>query len=304
MSLHTKYRPNTFDEVVGNEDTVKSIQNLLAKKDPNRALLLHGPSGCGKTTLARVVACELGVRTAEQDSPDYHELNSSDFRGVDMVRDVRKRSMYRPASGARVWLLDECHKLTADAQEAMLKLLEHPPANTWFILATTEPTKLKPTLKRRCAQFQVEALETKQIKRLCAKVAKADGTPVPSAILNKIVKEANGSPGMALSILDTVAGLPEEDMEAAIQTAADSADNIIALCRLLAKGPTWKQVVPVLKTLEKEDPETVRRVVLEYFRKILLSGNEGAVEVLVAFQDPLYNTGKAGLAVACWSCTQ
>ncbi len=304
MSLHTKYRPNTFDEVVGNEAAVKGIKNLLAKKDPNRALLLHGPSGCGKTTLARVVAVELGVRTATDDSADYHEMNASDFRGVDMIRDIRKRSMYRPASGARVWLLDECHKLTPDAQEAMLKLLEHPPAKTWFLLATTEPTKLKPTLKRRCAQFQVEALGSKEIKRLCAKVAKADGTPVPSAILNKVVKEANGSPGMALSILDTVAGLPEEEMEAAIQTAADTADKVITLCRLLAKGPSWKQVIPLLKDLEKEDPETVRRIVLEYFRKVLLSGNEGAVVVLGAFQKPFYDTGKAGLAIACYECTE
>ena len=152
MPLHTDYRPEALTDIVGNETAVKQIESLLTKENPNRSLLFLGPSGCGKTTLARIVANEVGAGGS-----DFHELNTSDFGGIEMVREIRAKSQYRPVHGQSVvWLMDECHRLSAAAQEAILKLLEDPPPNVWIILATTEPSKLKVTVRRRCTEIAVE----------------------------------------------------------------------------------------------------------------------------------------------------
>lgn len=302
MPLHTDLRPATFDEVVGNEETVKGLQALLTKKSPNRAILLHGPSGCGKTTLARILAREIGAFSGSMtNDPDYNELNTSDFRGIEMVREIRKTSQYQPIGQARVWLLDECHKLSPDAQEAILKLLEHPPSRNWYILATTEPGKLKPTLRRRVGQFLVSPLTDPVLRKFVIKSAKGSGISLPKSVCNQIVTESMGSAGMALAILDKLDGLDEDEMAAAIQQAAARENKTIALCRLLMKQPKWKEVALLLKELDEEDPETIRRIILEYFRKVFLGGNEGAFLILIEFQEPFYNSGKAGLAVACYN---
>ena len=132
MSLYLKYRPNSFDEMVGNEDVVQVLKSQLKGKQTPHSILFHGPTGCGKTTLGRIVANELGAKGS-----DLREVDSADFRGIDTIRDIRKQSTYKPLeSPCRVWILDEVHKLTNDAQNAMLKALEDTPAmsTTYFAL--------------------------------------------------------------------------------------------------------------------------------------------------------------------------
>lgn len=302
MPLHTDYRPKTFSEIEGNAATIKALSRLATAESPNRALLINGPSGCGKTTLARIMAREVGAVTEEvDDAPDYHEMNASDFRGIDMVRQIRTACNFAPLGRSRVWLLDECHKLTPDAQEAMLKLLEHPPLRTWFILCTTEPSKLKVTLRRRCAEFTVESLTEGQLKKHLLKIAKKEGIKIPPKIIQSIAVECNGSPGLALSIMDTIIGMDEDEMKTAVKKVAAKKDLAIALCQKLMKKAPWKAIAAILKELDQEDPETVRRIVLEYYRKVLLGGNEGAFLVLDAFSEPFYDTGKAGLVIAAYT---
>ena len=149
-SLHQLYRPESFDEVIGNEDTIERLKAVLGNEIRRpHSYLLHGPAGCGKTTLGRIIAKEVGCK-----GMDFVELDSADFRGIQSVRGIRRQTAYAPMeSECRVWLLDEAHALTNDAQTALLKALEEPPSHVYFILCTTMPEKLLPTLRSRCSQY-------------------------------------------------------------------------------------------------------------------------------------------------------
>jgi DNA polymerase III delta prime subunit len=289
-----------LDQIVGNTRTVQALEAHLKKSSPNRSLLFVGPSGCGKTTLAICMAEALGA--VDVNGWNFKMLNASDFRGIDTVREVRETAQRNPigAARARVWLYDECHKLTPDAQEAMLKLLEDPPRNCWFILATTNPEKLKVTLKRRCTEFQVEPVSDRDLTQLIFKICKQEKKKLPPEVIKRICAASMGSPGIALNALDKVIDLQPGEMESAIKNWEKTETNVISLCRALMNSKQWKTFVPILVELEGEDPETIRRQVLEYFRKVLLSGNEKAYLILDSFSTPYYDTGKAGLVISVY----
>lgn len=303
MPLHTDYRPTKLEAITGNQETVEALKVHLQKKSPNRSLLFIGPSGCGKTTLAICVANELG----SYDGWNFAMLNASDFRGIDTIRDIREQSSRKPLgeAKARVWLMDECHKLTGDAQEAILKLLEDPPRNCWFLLATTNPEKLKVTLRRRCTEFQVSPVSDKELNLLLFRIIKREKRQVPGNVVQQICQDSLGSPGMALNILDKIIDLPEELMASSAKRWAERTSNVITLCRTLLaalkKKGGWKDTLAVLKDLQEEDPETIRRQVLEYFNKVALDGNESAFLVGNAFEmADCYKNGKWALYSACY----
>lgn len=304
MPLHTDYRPKKLDDVVGNKDTVQALKVHLKKENPNRSLLFVGPSGCGKTTLAICVANELN----SLDEWNFQMLNASDFRGIDTIRDLREQARRKPIGGARcrIWLLDECHKLTTDAQEAVLKLLEDPPKGCWFLLATTNPEKLKITLKRRCTEFQASPVEDKDLFRLLQRIVVREKKKVPKEVLSQICIDSLGSPGMALNVLDKIIDLPEENMLKSAKKWAERNSNVITLCRhLLAclrkkRGGEWKNTLSILKELQDDDPETIRRQVLEYFNKVGLDGNESAYLIMSCFRQNYYDCGRSGLYISCY----
>lgn len=305
MPLHTDYRPLRLDKVTGNKETIVALKSHLQKKSPNRSLLFIGPSGCGKTTLAICVANEL----ESYDSWNFKMLNASDFRGIDTIREIREQASRKPlgAGKNRIWLFDECHKLTSDAQEAILKLLEDPPRDCWFFLATTNPEKLKVTLKRRCTEYQVFPLSDREIGILLTRISRKEEKKVPNSIIQQISRDSLGSPGIALNVLDKVIDLEEEEMARAAKKWAERSSNVITLCQAMLKNrggkgkDVWKNVLcPILKEIEEEDPETIRRQVLEYFRKVLMDGEEGAYSIMNWFEAPYYDSGKAGLALSVY----
>lgn len=305
MPLHTDLRPKSFKEIEGNSETVEALQIHVNKPKPNRSLLIIGESGCGKTTLASVVAHELGAM--KNSIWNFRLLNASDFRGIDMVRDLIEQSQRKPlmGSGARVFVLDECHKLTNDAQEAILKLLEDPPAQSWFILCTTNPEKLKVTLKRRCTEFQVSPLPERTMKVFLGKILRSEQKKVPQDVIQQIINESMGSPGIALNILDKIIDLPSDKMAETAKIWAAKSSNVITLCRAILKEnqkskPKWKDLLPIIKELEDQDPETLRRQILEYFRKVLISGDESAYAIMIEFSSPYYDTGKSGLIMSIY----
>jgi DNA polymerase-3 subunit gamma/tau len=298
MGLYQKYRPETFDEVIGNEAAVKSLQKTVEEKTTH-AYLLHGPSGCGKTTLGRIIARELGAK-----GNDFREVDSADFRGIDTIREMRKSMRYHPVeSDVRVFLLDECHKLSNDAQNALLKALEDTPQHVYFILATTDPQKLIPTIKGRTSQYQVSPLDERQMKRLLKKIAKKEEDKLGREILEQIVQDSFGQPRNAIQILEQV--LAVDDEEKRLETAkkqAEQQSRSIELCRALLSQNGWKKVSAILKGLKNEDPESIRRHVLGYAQSVLLNGdNEIAGLVLEEMIEPFYNSGFPGLVYACYS---
>lgn len=299
MSLYHKYRPASFDEMFGNEQALDALRAILSNEQTRpHALLFHGPTGCGKTTLSRIVAKELAVKGA-----DHVELNSADFRGIETIRTIRKNSQFKAMEGAcRIWVLDECHKLSNDAQNALLKLLEDTPSHVYFILCTTEPNKIISTVKGRCSQFQVVPLNDRQMFRLLRKVVKAENDKLEKIIYDQIIQDSFGLARNALQILEQVLNSePENRLEIAKQVAETQSQSI-ELCRALIQKAGWKKVSGILARLKEQDPESIRRHVLGYCESVLLNGeNDQAGLIMEMFIDPFYNSGRPGLIFACYS---
>jgi len=192
--------------------------------------------------------------------------------------------------------------MTGDAQAALLKALEDTPPHVYYILCTTEPQKLLPTIRGRCSQFQVTTLDERQIRSLLRGVVKAEGESLAREVYNQIAQDCLGHPRNALQILAQVLSVDEDRRLEIAQKAAETQSEIIELCRALIGGAPWKKVASILKGLSKEDPESVRRSVLGYCQAVLLSGrNDRAAATMEEFFEPFYNTGRPGLTLACYS---
>lgn len=300
MALATVYRPIELEEMVGNESTIKSLQAVLSKPraDIPHAFLFTGPSGCGKTTLGRIVKEMLGAR-----GNDYVEVDSADFRGIDTIRKIRENINYVPIEGdCRVWLLDECHQLSRDAQNALLKALEDTPDHVYFILATTDPEKLLPTIKGRCSTFEVEPISQMEMTNFLREIVSCEKKRIHPDVLQQISYDSMGSCRNALQILDKVIDLaPEDQMEAAKNTAA-KANATIDLCRALFKMEKWSKIADILEGLEKEDPEKIRLAVFKYCGQSLKAGRDqyNAFVVMDSFRNPIYNNGFADIVYSCF----
>ena len=306
LPLHLKYRPNTFDELVGNESLVDSLRSILARTEGQpRTFLFQGPSGCGKTTLARIMKNELNCS-----DEDFHEYNSANTRGIDTIREIRSTVDYQPWLGkVKIYLMDEVHKLTNDAQNAVLKLLEDTPDHVRFILCTTDPEKLLKAIRTRCTTFQVQALQKRSITKLLKNVCKQERITVTSdfeKVLDEIARVSEGLPRKALVILDQVVDLNDEDALKAIEKIMLNESTTIELCRLLIENVPnkWKQMAAFLKTLQDE-PESVRYAILGYLGSVLLNnGDMKTAQLISTFSESFMYSGKAGLIAACFLACQ
>jgi DNA polymerase-3 subunit gamma/tau len=298
MALYHRYRPQTLDDVIGNVELVATLRADLTKPDPPHAYLFQGPTGAGKTTLGRIVGRQLGTSDG-----NFHEVDSADFRGIDTIREIRRQSALTSFNGgAKVWLMDECHKLSNDAMNALLKALEDPPPHVYFVLATTDPQKLLSTIKGRCAQYTVRPLKEPEMLRLLRRAVKGEGKSLERVIYDQIAQDSEGLPRNALQILDQVLAVePAQRLDVA-KRSAERQSATIELCRALLESAGWKKVSVILAGLTMEEPESVRRAVLAYCQAVLLKeDNATAGDVMTEFSKPIYDTGMAGLVLACYA---
>ena len=217
--LARKWRPKTFNEVVGQEHVVKALTNALKQKRLHHAYLFTGTRGVGKTTLARILAkslnCENGITSAPcgQCAPcreidagrfiDLLELDAASNTGIDNMREVLDNAQYAPTRGRfKVYIIDEVHMLSAKAFNSMLKTLEEPPEHVKFILATTDPQKIPVTVLSRCLQFNLKQIPSPVIACYLQRVLENEKISAePSAVL-LLARSAQGSMRDALSLLD------------------------------------------------------------------------------------------------------
>jgi DNA polymerase III gamma/tau subunit len=284
-------------DFLGNENTTAALRSMMEREEIPHTILFTGPSGCGKTTLARIVAKRLKCSKY-----DLQELNTANFRGIDTIRDVIRNMALCPMSGTcRVWILDEVHQISKDGQHALLKALEDTPKHVYFLLATTDPEKLLPTIRTRCVTFDVKPLSDKLMDVLLKTVIQKEGVDnVPQETIDQIVQDSLGSSRMALSVLDKIINMAPTDMLVAAKQQASQNNAAIDLCRALIGKRPWKEIGKIIQGLDQE-PESVRRAVLGYMQAVLLKGdNPQAYIVLSAFRAPLYDIGKPGLTIAAY----
>jgi DNA polymerase-3 subunit gamma/tau len=300
MSLYLKYRPNSLDQVKGNADITSALEGMLGNlASCPHSFLLHGPTGCGKTTIARIIANRLGCKGS-----DLKEVDSAQFRGIDTAREIRNQSNYMAIeSSCRVWIIDECHKMTNDAQNGLLKILEDTPTHVYFVLCTTEPQKLIATIKGRCSIYQVKPLSEQDMYHLLRRITHKEGEQLDKEVYDIIIRDSLGLPRNALQTLEQVLRVsPDRRIEIAQQAAVEQSQSI-ELCRALLKpGASWKEVKVILNGLQDQDAESIRRVVLGYCKSVLLKTDEPICGlILEEFINPFYDSGFPQLVYACYS---
>jgi DNA polymerase-3 subunit gamma/tau len=294
--LITKYRPKTFDEVVGHAAAVKALQSAI-KKGAARAFLFTGPSGTGKTTLARIVAKEAGCSPA-----NLIEVDAATNTGIDAMRDVTADLGYQAlGGGVKGIIVDEAHALSKAASQSLLKILEEPPEWVYWFLCTTEATRILPTLRTRCLQIDLKPVDKRDLLTLLEDVAADEKMKPAKGVLSLCASEANGSPRQALAYLAACG--EAEDLEEAQELlgSAEGSGEAVDLARLLVRGGKWAEAQELLKKLKDVDAESTRRVVQAYLTTVILSAKREdeagrLLEKMDHFSQPFYQ--HAGLVMA------
>lgn len=297
-TLYNKYRPTSLKTVVG----CKKAKAILTKYTPAtlpHTLLFTGPTGCGKTTLARLVARGM----LKVHATAFHEMNAADDTGIDAIRRILLEAQMAPLNGkCKFYHLDECHMLSTNAQEGLLKLLEEPPPFTWVACSTTDPQKLKPTFKNRCTVVPVELAKPADLTALIKRVAEAEGIKLTKSVGERLIESSEGSPRQCLTLLDTIAGMADTaDQMAALETPTQHRGVYDLWMALLKKQ--WPAARKALLNLADEDAEGIRWALLTMTKNAMLKSDKKQPQhykIIVSMSDPFFNTKHAGLAAAVY----
>ena len=290
------YQPISFSSIIGQDTVVASIKTAAANKNTAHCYLFHGERGCGKTTMARVFSmaincsnrvddaepcgkCPSCLSIIEGSNRDVREINAASHNGVNDIRDLESdmqtHSLFSPN---KVYILDEAHMLTKEAQNALLKNAENMPNGVFLIMCSTEPNKLIKTLRDRSESYRFSLVDDEILFRHIRHVAALEGFDASDAIIKAIVSASDGRPRNALRLLQKVMNLHsgsasgnfDIDLAAVFDLYSEEEKNTIDLCKTLMKSynHTWPDVVSVYTRI-KANPETTSIIASGWFRKCL-----------------------------------
>jgi len=307
-SLDKKYRPHTFEELIGQQTALNTVARMLYSGKLNQTIMLFGEHGTGKTTTARMIAryvnCKKNVgkegfgevcgRDEEPcvnckalnsgSSPNVVEINAAEARGIGEARELIEQARFSPLGAARrVFILDELHQMTSQASQAMLKPLEEPPKKSMWILCTTEPQKILSTIRGRSLQIKLNPVADKHLVQLLTKISKSEGVDLPVNALQAIAEMSQGHVRNGILMLESmllnVSNVPKEQLTEYINNVLDE---------MLHRSPEAVVEHYVLALLNNSDEAftMVRRVEsVSYFIKVAVSYLKNLIFALKGLDD-------------------
>ncbi len=301
LVLARKYRPQKFEEVIGQTHIARVLKNGIATKRIAHAFLFSGSRGVGKTTMARILAkavnCKKGPtpqpcnectscrEITEGRSLDVLEIDGASNRGIDEIRDLKENVKFAPSGNKyKVYIIDEVHMLTTDAFNALLKTLEEPPGHVIFILATTEPHKIPATILSRCQRFNFKLLSFDEIKKHLEYIVDREKILIESSALSLVAKQGAGSLRDALSVFEQVISLEGEEKkeEDIIALLGILPDEILSKFFDLIAENRSREVFSFLKEIVNSgyDVHQLNTELKKYFRDLLMAKIAGEESVL------------------------
>jgi DNA polymerase-3 subunit gamma/tau len=297
-ALYRKYRPQTFDDVVGQEPVVRTLRNAIANDQLRQAYLFAGPRGTGKSSMARILAkgvncaqgptttpdntCHACVAISNGTSLDVVEMDAASQRGIDDIREIRERVVLQPVEGRyKIYILDEAHQLTDAAWNALLKLIEEPPPHLLFVFCTTDLQKVIGTVRSRCQTFSFARPRFEDLVKVLRRVADGEGFQAPEAALSQIARAAKGSFRDAVSMLDQLAAATggELTVQSVLQLlGAVDEEALFQLCDLVIDHDT-AGALTFIEQLSEQGQDIGRLVndLLDHLRHLLLVHHLGEV---------------------------
>ena len=307
LALYRKYRPNTFDKVIGQQHIVKTLINQIKTDRISHAYLFTGSRGTGKTSTAKIFSrainclhpvngspcCECEVcKALEKTNVDVLEIDAASNNGVDEIRELRERVKYPPVVGKyKVYIIDEVHMLSSSAFNALLKTLEEPPSHTVFILATTEVHKLPATILSRCLRFDFKLVSLEDLSMLLEKILKEENISYDSESINVLARAGEGSVRDTLSIADRCVSFAGDKLtyQSVIDVLGISKrDVMINLTNLILEKNLGKCLTELDSVLSSgKSPLVLSNDLIAYLRDLLLiwSLKEKSREIVVVKDD-------------------
>ena len=292
QALYNKYRPQQFADVVGQKHIVRILQNSLAHHRVSHAYLFSGERGTGKTTVARILAKAINCLEGVQPEPcnrcanclqvgsdsflDLIEIDAASNTSVDDIRDLREKVRFRPSTGRyKVYIIDEVHQLSRSAHNAFLKTLEEPPDHAIFILATTDPHRVLPTIRSRCQHLRFRRHTHVDTVETLARIAEAEDVMVAGGALHLIARNADGSLRDAIGLLDQAISFYEGTLtEQAVQDmlGLTGTEASAALTEAIA-GAKAGDVMRLVNQAVQDggSPSSIQQELVNYFRGLLLA---------------------------------